>query len=102
MMGRFTSAFAIALLLGSAAVLGLAVRNLLSALPPGTGTRAGLSAAYHSPGILTNGVIAFALFVFGIGLLRSAQHRRVSRLVVGSLGLIAALLIAVRAGLIVF
>ncbi len=92
------SAFAIALLLGSAAALALAVRNLLAVLPPGSGTFASLSAAYHSRGIVTTGLIAFALLILGVGVLRSAEQGRVSRLVIGALGLLAVLALGVRAG----
>ena len=92
------SAFGIALLLGSATALALAVRNLLAAMPEGAGTFAGLSAAYHAPGIVTTALIGFALFVLGVGVLRSAQQGRVSRLVIGALGLLAVLLLGMRAG----
>lgn len=98
MVSRLRSAVAVALLLGSAGALTLAVRNLLRALPTTGDTEERLVAAYNAPGILTNMVIAFAMLVFGIGLLRSAEHGRVSRLVIGALGLIALVLLAYKVG----
>jgi hypothetical protein len=98
MIGRLTSLMGVALLLGAAGATALAGRNLLVALRMGGTTEDRIVAAYNAPGILTNVVIAVALLVFGIGLLRTAQHRRVSRLTIGALGLLVLVLMAYKAG----
>jgi len=98
MMGRLQSVVGVALLLGAAAAAVLAGRNLLSALHLPGDTEERLVAAYNAPGILTNLVIAVALLVFGIGILRSAQHGRVSRLTIGAIGLMVLVLAAYKVG----
>jgi len=97
-MGRIAPFVGIAFLLGAAGAMALAVRNLLVALRPGGDAEERLVAVYNAPGILTNLLIAVALVVLGIGLMRSAQHGRVSRLVIGALGLALIVVMANRAG----
>jgi multisubunit Na+/H+ antiporter MnhC subunit len=98
MMGRLTSIFGIALLLGAAGAAALATHNLLTAVRGVGDAEDRLVAAYNAPGILTNIVIAFAMLVLGVGLLRSAQQNYVSRLVIGAIGLIVLVVMAHRAG----
>lgn len=97
-MTRLSSLVGVMLLLGAAGATVLAARNLLIALRLPGDTEERLVAAYNAPGILTNLVIAVALLVFGIGILRSAQHGRVSRLTIGAIGLMVMVLAAYKVG----